>query len=678
MEEKEKVLSVKDLVVSFKTDRGIVHAVRGVSFDLYKGETLCIVGESGSGKSVTNKAIIGISSANAIIENGQILYEGEDLVRVSEEEFHRIRGHKIGMIFQDPLSALNPTMRVGKQIMEATLINKNVIKKYYEDIIADELCALRNLESNTIFEVKKAKEEIDSNNKLLKKFKKVYKEYDKAEAKFNANKQFKDSSNQKELDKYNISLSNLENTKEEGIKVNKEVKEYLEFATRVLNNGVKSNNLLIEKLKENKFDSELKTRINNEKIERLSLLNDLYSKHLSHEYLKAEDYEEVFKIRNNDLKELISESKKSLKKYSPALKEDLKNKKAVAKIQTNEYKASLKEEENKKLAELAHELVDLDAKIDACEAKLSDEELTKIREIVAENVKIRAKIEKVKTKFKEVNVSKISKDNELKLIEIPNEELSTLYKQKDELILKIKSIKEEYSNKNKISRRHAKKMALQVMKEVGIPLPERRFKQYPFEFSGGMRQRIVIAIALIANPDILICDEPTTALDVTIQAQILDLINKLKEERKLSCIFITHDLGVVAHMADRVAVMYAGKIVEYGTVDEIFFEPKHPYTWALLSSIPDVNSKEKLEAIPGTPPDMLYPPKGDAFALRSKYAMEIDFKYEPPYFKVSDTHYAATWLLHEDAPSVEMPRIVKERIAAAKKLDEEEAKNESR
>ena len=200
------------------------------------------------------------------------------------------------------------------------------------------------------------------------------------------------------------------------------------------------------------------------------------------------------------------------------------------------------------------------------------------------------------------------------------------------------------------------------MREVGIPMPEVRFRQYPFEFSGGMRQRIVIAIALTATPDILICDEPTTALDVTIQAQILELINKLKRERNLSCIFITHDLGVVANMADRVAVMYAGKIVEYGTAEEIFYEPKHPYTWALLSSIPDVDSKERLSAIPGTPPDMIYPPKGDAFALRSKYAMEIDYKEQPPFFKVSDTHYAATWLLHPDAPKVEMPKIVSERI----------------
>ncbi len=214
----------------------------------------------------------------------------------------------------------------------------------------------------------------------------------------------------------------------------------------------------------------------------------------------------------------------------------------------------------------------------------------------------------------------------------------------------------------KLTKAEAKKRALEIMKEVGIPEPERRFNQFPFEFSGGMRQRIVIAIALTASPEILICDEPTTALDVTIQAQILELINRIKAERNLSCIFITHDLGVVANMADRVAVMYAGKIVEHGTADEIFYDPKHPYTWALLSSIPDVDSTEKLDAIPGTPPNMIYPPKGDAFADRSKYAMNIDYREQPPMFKVSDTHYAATWLLDPHAPKVEMPKIVSERI----------------
>ncbi|MBO4325054.1 MAG: ABC transporter ATP-binding protein [Lachnospiraceae bacterium] len=218
----------------------------------------------------------------------------------------------------------------------------------------------------------------------------------------------------------------------------------------------------------------------------------------------------------------------------------------------------------------------------------------------------------------------------------------------------------------RITKSVARERAIKLMESVGIDNPRRRYRQYPFEFSGGMRQRIVIAIALTANPDVLICDEPTTALDVTIQAQILELINKLKEERHLSVIFITHDLGVVANMADRIAVMYAGKIVEYGTAQDVFYSPAHPYTWALLSSVPDLDTKEKLESIPGTPPNMIYPPKGDAFADRNKYALEIDFEEQPPMFQISDSHYAATWLLHPNAPKVDPPKIVMERIAKMK------------
>ena len=216
----------------------------------------------------------------------------------------------------------------------------------------------------------------------------------------------------------------------------------------------------------------------------------------------------------------------------------------------------------------------------------------------------------------------------------------------------------------------AKQEALRMLEAVGIPNPARRYNQYPHDFSGGMRQRVVIAIAVACRPQILICDEPTTALDVTIQAQILDLIRKLQKEQGMTIIYITHDLGVVANVADRVAVMYAGKIVEYGTTDDIFFDPKHPYTWALLSSMPSLDTKDRLEAIPGTPPNMIYPPKGDAFAERNKYAMRIDFKREPPFFKVSDTHYAATWLLHPDAPKTDPPKALTDRIRAMKEMED--------
>ena len=341
----EPILQVKDLSVSFNAFAGKVQAVRHIDFELYKGETLVIVGESGSGKSVTTKAILGILPKNGNIDSGEIIYKGEDMAKYKEKDFYKIRGKQISLVFQDPLSALNPIMKIGKQITEALVLSGG-------------------------FEKKKAK------------------------------------------------------------------------------------------------------------------------------------------------------------------------------------------------------------------AK-----------------------------------------------------------------------------------------AIELMAAVGIPNPELRYEQYPFQFSGGMRQRIVIAIALACNPEILICDEPTTALDVTIQSKILELINEMKRERDLSIIFITHDLGVVANMADRICVMYAGKIVEIGTAEDIFYRPAHPYTWALLSSIPDLDTKEKLFSIPGAPPNMLNPPKGDAFAQRNKYALAIDFEEEPPFFKISDTHYAATWLLHPDAPKVEMPEILAHRIQRMKEAN---------
>ncbi|MEN8699063.1 ABC transporter ATP-binding protein [Bacillus infantis] len=337
----EKLLEVKDLRVSFQTYGGEVQAVRGVSFDLHKGETLAIVGESGSGKSVTSQTIMKlIPMPPGRIAGGQILLNGDDIVPKSEKEMEKIRGKEISMIFQDPMTSLNPTMKIGRQIMEVLIKHQNM------------------------------------------------------------------------------------------------------------------------------------------------------------------------------------------------------------------------------------------------------------------------------------------------------------------------------------SSSAAKERATELLRLVGIPMPEKRVNQYPHEFSGGMRQRAMIAIALAASPKLLIADEPTTALDVTIQAQILDLMKDLQSKMDTSIIFITHDLGVVANVADRVAVMYAGQIVEMGTVDEIFYDPRHPYTWGLLASMPSLENSNQTEltAIPGTPPDLTNPPAGDAFAARNQFALAIDFEEEPPMYQISETHFAKTWLLHPDAPEVEPPEAVKRRI----------------
>ena len=220
----------------------------------------------------------------------------------------------------------------------------------------------------------------------------------------------------------------------------------------------------------------------------------------------------------------------------------------------------------------------------------------------------------------------------------------------------------------KISKTDVRKKAINLLSLVGISEPRSRMKSYPHQLSGGMRQRVVIAIALSCEPKILICDEPTTALDVTVQARILDLIKDIQSKMGLSVIYITHDLGVVAKVADFVNVMYAGKIIESGTVEEIFYDPRHPYTWGLLSAMPDLETDDdRLYSIPGSPPNLLHEPEGDAFAARNKFAMKIDLKAEPPTFKISETHGVATWLLHPDAPKVEPPTELKLRLQRARK-----------
>lgn len=231
-----------------------------------------------------------------------------------------------------------------------------------------------------------------------------------------------------------------------------------------------------------------------------------------------------------------------------------------------------------------------------------------------------------------------------------------------------KQIMEPILEHESVSKEEASKRALELLDEVGISEPEKTFKQYPHELSGGMRQRVVIAIALACDPDILICDEPTTALDVTIQAKILEKIKEIQVKKNISVIYITHDLGVVAKVADYVCVMYAGRIVEKGNVNEVFYDPKHPYTWGLLSSMPDIDTdSNRLFAIPGSPPNLLEEVKGDAFAPRNPYALNIDFKEEPPMYDIGGQHRVASWLCDPRAPKVEMPLELKNRLEKMKK-----------
>ncbi len=710
----QKKLQVKNLQISFKTQAGILKAVRDISFDLYEGETLAIVGESGSGKSVTSKAIIGILAGNSIVEGGEILYDGQDLLKIDEENFHKIRGDKIAMIFQDPLSSLNPIMRVGKQLNEAMILNGRARQKNSRIEFNTHLKLLNQNLNEVNGDAKNNVDLCNTFNNFCIISTHLEKKYNAAHASL--------VTLRTELSETTFLIE-----KNQKVAVKKQINLFIKLAKKAIDPYVLHEDEVTPILTELE---NLKKTLNDENVMQVveplknffNLVDQAinrqhpnffrlgYCKYVdpnfdefSYPSIDALDEAALQMLEDNFMKRFIEVGTTGMqnsrdvslakkKDVLPNLKSLLSTIESIESADKKAFKKSLKA-----IYKAVNNAIDyLRVKKHSVEYsfKISlAHEVDRYYEGVKRNpINIR-KYEKSKAKYdKLVNQGKtptwkvippytvdleLTKNNMIKivkdLIERYEKDLASVtYNAHDEMVELIDFFKEQASRLvYRVTLGIAKARSLELLKEVGIPEPSIRYKQYPFEFSGGMRQRIVIAIALSANPDILICDEPTTALDVTIQSQILELINKIKEERKLSIIFITHDLGVVANMADRIAVMYAGKIVEYGTSEDIFYDPKHPYTWALLSSMPDLETKEKLEAIPGTPPNMIYPPVGDAFAERNKYALEIDYEMEPPFFKVSDTHYAATWLLHPNAPKVEPPKIIRERIARMKKEAEQ-------
>ncbi len=707
----ENKLTVKNLRISFRTSNGKVQAVRDISFDLAKGETLAIVGESGSGKSVTSKAILGILAGNSIVESGEIIYDGKDLLKISEEDFHKIRGDKIAMIFQDPMSSLNPIVRIGKQLTEAMLLKgkarqreskktfNSYLKSLNEAMIknnpseADRLTEsckkfdkfeFKHIELESAY--KKAKEAADENtddiDKIAFELEKKSAGKDAVDRLKDIAKQAKDSLNTYVIDpaKYENEIKTLSSKLLPTFKAARKSLEYrpvLDILYRIRELTTEAEGKPIP----NFFRMGYYLTFSGKELPDMPVeeMNAYMKDYLDKDFMLAfiSDAEGALKYSANEtygnMKEAITALNAALSVYSKEnldMKESYDTQKSLAAVVKKAidplaivkdslsftFAPSLKSEvdsyfngiaANKKaLKKYARDKKKYDRIIASGKQagwELAEPNVTDL-ELVKENIS--RLIHRLIDHYDEALAAADSRNYDAETVDVINYLMTNASGVVD-----------------KVTRRIAKHRAIKLMDEVGIAEPHKRYRQYPFEFSGGMRQRIVIAIALAANPDILICDEPTTALDVTIQSQILELINRLKEERQLSVIFITHDLGVVANMADRVAVMYAGKIVEYGTSEDIFYHSAHPYTWALLSSMPDLDTNEKLEAIPGTPPNMIYPPKGDAFAPRNKYAMQIDFERQPPMFKITDTHYAATWLLHPDAPKVDPPKAVVDRIA---------------
>ncbi len=701
----EKKLQVRDLRISFRTVSGKLQAVRGINLDLAKGETLAIVGESGSGKSVTSKAILGILAGNAMVEGGEILYDGQDLLKISEEDFYKLRGDKIAMIFQDPLSSLNPIMRIGRQLTEAMILKGKARQRFSKTSYHVKLALLEK-----DMRASRPDQEVAIQN-TCKLFRRIEKRHIRLKQAYDlameaAQEALAESENilflieKNALSDARAKLSNVRELCQKAVNpyvVSDQANELKSLADSLMNGlrgQIKSGRFDDAALKLAKLRDILKEAVAKTTPDFFALgyfeekgtgekpggtmeeQNEFYARRL------AEDFMDGFV--------LLAQSgvKHNQEKYL-----HLREKAANALDQILEAGLSLDMERFQQRAAELCRLVDesvnpMDIVKDsaACTFSASLSDFVKsYLEGVHKNGRRMQKYQRQVRRFEKRKGKSKSDDWKVAPPAVIDLDLT-----KQNILQLMENLREQYHAKNqagaqedprvlterlivfindaasdmalKVTKRAARSKAIKLMEEVGISEPRKRYRQYPFEFSGGMRQRIVIAIALAANPDILICDEPTTALDVTIQAQILELINKLKKERDLSIIFITHDLGVVANMADRIAVMYAGKIVECGTSAEIFYSPAHPYTWALLSSMPDLETKERLEAIPGTPPNMIYPPKGDAFAERNRYAMEIDFKQEPPVFMITETHWAATWLLHPDAPKLNLPKGLKERI----------------
>ena len=733
---KEVKISVNDLKISFRTDAGKVQAVRNISFDLYKGETLAIVGESGSGKSVTSKAIMGISAGNAIFEGGEILYDGQDLMRIPEEKMHTLRGDKIAMIFQDPLSALNPIMRIGRQITEAMLLKNKANRKEGRVTFNKTLAELSDMMKKTLVGAPGSTVTAADIEKYAKTFDEFNIQAIKLENSYNASRTaaeemiaviedllFLTEKKQKVdvIAQLNLIKRRLKEINDKYFTV--KYADSLKSHTAALEKAIRAERKKLTVIDKVKKLAGAGASKNEASAETVAVLGDLKltAKEMldqpQHNFFRIGYY--VYKNPSSDLSDMNAEQANEI--AGKFLNEDfMESFISLAKVAVQS--SFDKTIQNKKTA-----IADIENAISFFKAgnftaqdannlckSLNQSVLAAIDplEVIKDNVAhtfdgaFRREVEKyffyLKNNPKEearfarqtakreallARGKKVDWKVVPKSVVEPKDQIDIIVKVLSRVLDKFKAdvaaapnfdadkrcveiidyLKEKASQiVYTLTKRIAKEKAIKLMEEVGIPEARMRYRQYPFEFSGGMRQRIVIAIALSANPDILICDEPTTALDVTIQAQILELINRLKREHNLSIIFITHDLGVVANMADRIAVMYAGKIVEYGTAEEIFYEPKHPYTLALLSSMPDLDTNEKLDAIPGTPPNMIYPPVGDAFAERNKYALEIDYEMEPPMYQVSPTHYAATWLLHPKAPKVEMPKIISERIQRMK------------
>ncbi|AKX34075.1 oligopeptide ABC transporter ATP-binding protein [Spiroplasma litorale] len=629
-----KILSINNIEVKFQVRQKFLTAIRNVSLDVYDQEILAIVGESGSGKSVITKTFTGMLEANGFISDGSIIYNPNPEVK---------------SYFKEPVDLVDLQKNIIDKYTKKTFIksfNKELklTKKEIKRINKLNYESLEKIISslkNKIQVLINKNNEFSSSNKL--NFKITY-----LEKKLKEVNELKDLiTNADEKSKYDLKKEELLFN----IKLNKRKYKGLSFFNKYkIYSTKKFLQTFTEKYKNNK---ELNISEALFKKYKYDFISSIISKY------KNKTFVEIQKLYiENNLNSFYSEIKNKLDSKDSLVQVNIELKKELINLFKNKKYKFIN---NKKIFSFLSYFAtkeynfDLEIKLEKIINGIFQKDIAWVNDFQ----------EFLNNKsYKLFNIGIYQKFKSLKDIRnLRGKTIATIFQDPMTSLNPLLSvgfqITEVLRKKLKMSRKNAKKEAISLLEKVGIPNAKKRYKDIPGLYSGGMRQRVVIAIALAARPNILICDEPTTALDVTIQAQILDLIKDLQKEYKFTVIFITHDLGVVAKLADRVAVMYAGQIIEYGLTDEIFHDPKHPYTWALLSSLPQLGEKGKdLYSIKGSPPSLFKPIKGDAFSERSDYALEVDKKYEPPMFKVSETHFAKTWLLDKRAPSAKKPEVL--------------------
>lgn len=569
MEEKKVLLSVQDLVVKFKVRGRSLTAIRGISLDIYEGESIAIVGESGSGKSVFTKTFANMLDSNGYVDSGKIIFNDPELsdtsVNVGKREDVRITSIRTRLDAYSKLENGAETYRAMKAL-EAEKKAKASISDEEDTAFQEKLSDLR---------------------------------FQRAEA-FN----YKQTLASDEKDKIREAAGKIKDLDKQIEALEAERKKAVQAKAKIAASDTAYNEAYNKKM------SALKEQYHKEISQDISLKQHARNVNLAKEiYLTVGRYDWFYQTRmiNKLLRAIKDAMRQGLDLDSDEVRNDVFG--AVT------FRVKLTDETETRLHGTCV--------LDLANIKYS-KDLTQIRG------------KKIATVFQDPMTSL--------------NPIITIGQQITSIILKHQHCSEA----------EARMRALELMKKVGIPNAENRFDDYPFQYSGGMRQRIVIAIALSCQPKILICDEPTTALDVTIQAQILKLIKDLQKEFGYTIVFITHDLGVVANVADRVAVLYAGQIVELGTVEEVFYDPRHPYTWAMLSSLPQLAQRNtKLYSITGTPPSLYNKIVGDPFAPRNPYCLKIDTLKDAPMFKVTDTHYAKTWLLDPRAPKIEKPEAIR-------------------